>query len=892
MWAESMLARRHQRPFTAKHCRSEAYAGSPHRRPWPDVLAGVRSFLSGSGWSMTKLVLGAVALLSGFACSSENVEDGKTALTADITPTEITPNSWEQQESPLQRDAATEAFVASLLERMTLEEKVGQVIQADIASVTPDEVREYNLGSVLNGGGSAPDGDNRATPDRWLSLADEFWVASTDSSDGGVGIPALWGTDAVHGHSNILGATLFPHNIGLGMVNDPDMMEAIGRATALEMRVTGHDWTFAPTIAVVRNDRWGRTYESYSEDPALVAAYAPRIVEGLQGSLDSPDFLSNGHMMATAKHFAGDGGTVDGIDQGDNISTETVFREQQAAAYPPAIAAGVQSVMASFSSYHGRKLHGHKEILNDVLVERMGFDGFVVGDWNGHGQVAGCINTACAASFNAGLDMFMAPDSWKGLFDSTLQQVRSGEISMARLDEAVGRIIRVKKRSGLFDSGPPSSRPYAGEFDLLGGAKHREIARDAVRRSLVLLKNQGGVLPLAKGSQVLLAGDGAHNIGKQSGGWTLTWQGTGNLREHFPNGSSIYEGFVDALGADNVAISVDGSYETKPDVAVVVFGEEPYAEFQGDRPNVDYASDDGLVLLQQFRKAGIATVAVFISGRPLWVNPELNAADAFVAAWLPGSEGAGIADVLVADADGEAEFDFVGRLSFSWPRDATQVEVNVGDAVYEPLFEFGFGLSYGDDGSLGFLSEASGLGEKRLVEKGDFVHYGDPVGEWSLLLHDEQGDTRIGDSRGLSASGFVSVIPADTDVQEDTMIVDWSDSGSMIVEGRSVDLERETNGDMVLLLRYRVLESPVGRVTIAMRNADQSQAEIDVTDALTRQANKGWQTGHLLLSCFSDAGLSMANIVQPLVIESTDRLVLQIAASSVAANTGGASCSF
>jgi beta-glucosidase len=325
----------------------------------------------------------------------------------------------------MDRDPAIEQRIAELLSRMTLEEKVGQVIQADINSVTPDEVRKYKLGSVLNGGTSAPGADNRAAAEAWLALADEFWDASTDTGDGGVGIPVIWGTDAVHGHSNVVGATLFPHNIGLGMANDPDLMYEVGRVTALEMLSTGLDWTFAPTIAVVRNDRWGRTYESYSEDPKIVVDYAPRIIEGIQGKLGTEDFLGASRMIATAKHFAGDGGTTDGIDQGNTEISEAEFRDVQAAAYPAAIRAGVQTVMASYNSFHGRKMHGYREMLTDVLVGRMGFDGFVVGDWNGHGQVSGCTNTSCAASINAGLDLFMAPDSWKGLYESTLQDARA-----------------------------------------------------------------------------------------------------------------------------------------------------------------------------------------------------------------------------------------------------------------------------------------------------------------------------------------------------------------------------------------------------------------------------------------------------------------------------------
>jgi beta-glucosidase len=648
----------------------------------------------------TASALSLIVLLTG--CHYDPGAGPTTAADTDreapVDAVRIDPGNWPLQAPVMVRDEATEQRIADLLSRMTLEEKVGQVIQADISAVTPEQVRQYNLGSVLNGGNSAPGGDNYANPEQWLALADAFWDASTDTGDGGVGIPAIWGTDAVHGHSNIVGATLFPHNIGLGMANDPELMADIGRVTALEIRVTGLDWTFAPTIAVVRNDRWGRTYESYSEDPRIVAAYAPKIVEGIQGVYGSHEFLDAEHLIATAKHFAGDGGTDDGRDQGNTTVTEAEFRDVQAAAYPPAIRAGVQSVMASYNSFHGRKMHGYGEMLTGVLRGRMGFDGFVIGDWNGHAQVAGCSNTSCVQAFNAGLDMYMAPDGWQGLYQNLLGQVKSGEISAARLDEAVSRILRVKIRAGVFEAGRPSSRRHAGDYALLGSAPHRAIARKAVRESLVLLKNEHGLLPLAPSLNVLVAGDGAQDIGKQSGGWTLTWQGTGNRRENFPNATSIFEGLSEAFaaGGGSATLSEDGSYSTPPDVAIVVFGEDPYAEGVGDRPNVDFDSDAGLELLKRFREAGIPTVSVFLSGRPMWVNPELDASDAFVAAWLPGSEGAGIADVLVGNADGTPRNDFHGRLSFSWPRSPDQAGVNVGDADYDPLFPYGYGLSYGN----------------------------------------------------------------------------------------------------------------------------------------------------------------------------------------------------
>lgn len=797
------------------------------------------------------------------------------------------------QASVFDEDPEIEARIVELLDIMTTEEKIGQVIQADISSVTPDQVREYNLGSVLNGGGSAPGGDNRTTPDKWLTLADEFWDASTDTSDGGVGIPAMWGTDAVHGHSNILGATIFPHNIGLGMANDPDMIYRIGRATALEMLATGLDWTFAPTIAVVRNDRWGRTYESYSEDPRIVAAYAPRIVEGIQGRLGTDEFLGEGRMIATAKHFVGDGGTVDGVDQGDTVISESELRDIQAAGYPPAIRAGVQTVMASFNSYHGRKMHGYKQLLTDVLIGRMGFDGFVVGDWNGHGQVAGCTNTSCAASFNAGLDMFMASDSWEGLYESMLRQVESGEISAERLDEAVARILRVKMRAGIFSAGRPSSRPNAGNFDLLAADEHRELAREAVRKSLVLLKNNDGLLPLSPDMEVLIAGDGAHDIGKQCGGWTLNWQGTDNLNEHFPNGESIYQGFVAAFAGrgGSVTLSESGDYDAVPDVAVVVFGEDPYAEFQGDRPNVDYPSNDGLELLEKFRAAGVPTVSVFLAGRPLWVNPEINASDAFVAAWLPGTEGGGIADVLVADDSGDVRHDFTGKLSFSWPRIATQTSVNVGDPDYDPLFAYGYGLRYGDDDALQELSEVSGLTETSESGTGTFVAFGDPAGAWGIFLRDAGSDTRVDDSRGVSANGGLSVAQADREVQEDTILLQWDGPASFVIAGRPVDLERESNGDMAMELVYRVVESGAGAASIGMVSADDAAGMIDVSSAFTEQAGGDWQSRLIKLSCFAEQGADMRSLVAPLVLNGDEGLVVQVESARVVANPGDAGCS-
>ena len=641
------------------------------------------------------------------ACDRQHSIPPEASAEPTAAASTVHPEIWPAIARAPIDDSRIAARLDELLHSLTVEEKVGQVIQADIASVTPEDVRQYRLGSILNGGNSGPHGDDFAPAAAWLALADEFYLASMDTSGGKHAIPIVWGVDAIHGNSNIIGATLFPHNVGLGAARNPALIRRIGEITAREVRVTGQEWTFAPTLAVVQDVRWGRSYESYSEDPRIVREYAGEMVKGLQGEVGSPDFLRGAHVMTTAKHFIGDGGTFEGRDQGDNRASEAVLRDIHAAGYTAAIAAGAQSVMASFSSWQGGKVHGHKGLLTDVLKNRFAFDGILVGDWNAHGQVEGCSTTNCAAAINAGLDMYMAPDSWKGLYANTLAQVRSGEIPLARLDDAVRRILRVKLRAGLFEAGKPSARPLAGQFSLLGAPEHRAVARQAARESLVLLKNAGHLLPLKPALTVLVAGDGADNIGKQNGGWTLTWQGTGTVNSQFPHAQSIFGGIRAAVtaGGGKAMLSPDGSYSGKPDVAIVVFGEDPYAEFQGDIQTLEYRPADqrDLQLLRKLRGAQIPVVAVFLSGRPLWVNAELNASDGFVAAWLPGSEGGAIADVLFARPDGGVNYDFKGKLSFSWPRTADQVTANPG--TQPPLFPFDYGLTYRDAGELAALSE-------------------------------------------------------------------------------------------------------------------------------------------------------------------------------------------
>ncbi|MGJ8680032.1 glycoside hydrolase family 3 protein [Paraglaciecola sp.] len=839
----------------------------------------------------THLIVPLFAVL--VACQpSQNTSEKDTPQQVNSENGVIHPELWPKQSSPLKRDPEQEAKIAEMLGKMTLEEKVGQVIQGDIASVTPEDVKKYHLGSILNGGNSAPNGDNRSPAEDWLKLADKFWLASTDTSDGFMGIPALWGIDAVHGNNNVSGATVFPHNIGLGAANSPELMEKIGAVTAKEVLVTGIDWTFAPTIAVVQNDRWGRTFESYSEKPGIVASYAGRVVEGIQGKVNAPDFLTGGHLLANVKHYVGDGGTKDGVDQGDTLVTEEELRDVHAAGYPPAIQSGALVVMASFNSWFGEKMHGHKPLLSDVLVDRMGFDGFVVGDWNGHGQVKGCSNISCAKAFNAGLDMFMAPDSWKGLYKNTLKQVKSGEISMARLDQAVSRILRVKLRAGLFEAGLPSSRKFAGQFELLGSASHREVAREAVRKSLVLLKNNNKVLPLSAKQKVLVAGDAADDIGQQSGGWTLTWQGTGNKNSDFPNGDSIYQGIAQAVesAGGSVELNIDGEYEQKPDVAIVVFGEQPYAEFQGDVTDLDFRPEKQLEILKQLQSQGIPTVSVFLSGRPMWVNPELNASDAFVAAWLPGTEGAGVADVLFKDKNDELQYDFVGRLSFSWPKDPLDVELNHGNEPYDPLFAYGYGLSVEEDGQLASVDETLDSSVIK-VNNSQFLFAGDPVQPWRLVLNDQGGNTQVSSNVQASSMSKLLVKATDYQAQEDIIEAVWTGDANLSVQGNPVDLTGLAEEGKVLEFDYKVVAHSASKVTLAVGCGQDCEGAIDVTEGLKANVAGDWQTAQIKLSCFTDKGSNLSDVNFPFLLTSDAGLTIQLSAVKLVDNQSNATCS-
>jgi beta-glucosidase len=595
--------------------------------------------------------------------------------------------------------AEIERKVESLLSRMSLDQKIGQMTQGERQFVSPEDVRDYHLGSVLSGGGSCP-GDNH--PADWVAMNDAYWAESMEEDDDHLPIPLLYGVDAIHGNANVRGATVFPHNIGLGAAGDPDLLERIAGVTRREVLATGVDWTFAPTLAVARNDRWGRTYESYSEDPGIVGEYAGRFVTGLQGDLGADS------LVACAKHWVGDGGTTGGIDQGDTGASRSEFDRLHIAPYLSALEAGALTVMVSLSSWNGQKCHGSRLLITDILKGELGFRGFVVSDWDGPNQLDDNYETAVALAVNAGIDMCMVPEKWKAFIGYLRDLAWRGAVPMERIDDAVRRILRVKFAYGLFDRPRPAERPWSN-YAGFGSAEHREVAREAVRKSLVLLKNENGALPLDRTVRILVAGKNADDRGHQCGGFTVEWQGlSGNSR--IEGGTSIWEGIKEL--APDAVLSVDGAQARAGDfdAAVVVIGETPYAEGMGDLRTADVVArgsqielktanmepygdslelaelhPEDLETIRAIAAEGIPIVAVLISGRPLVVNREMEAASAFVAAWLPGSEGAGVADVLFGDHE------FQGRLSFSWPR-GPEDNFNRGDAVYEPLYPYGFGL--------------------------------------------------------------------------------------------------------------------------------------------------------------------------------------------------------
>jgi beta-glucosidase len=788
------------------------------------------------------------------------------ALPAAAAPAAPAPlNDWPAVRSAIPKDPALEQRVRDIVARMTLAQKIGQMTQPEIKSVTPEDVRRYYLGSVLNGGGSWPNGNKHARAAEWLALAQRYHEASL-STDMAVKVPVVWGTDAVHGHNNVYGATLFPHNIGLGAARNPKLLEEIGAATAKATRASGIAWVFGPTLAVVRDDRWGRTYESYSENPEVVKSYAGAYVRGMQGMLKD-----DANTIATAKHFIGDGGTEFGKDRGVNKSTKSQMINIHGAGYYPALEAGVQTVMSSFNSWNDvaggtnyGKLHGSRAMLTDVLKKKMGFDGFVITDWNGHGEVPGCSNDSCAQAINAGNDMIMVPDDWKAFIANTIKQVESGEIPMSRIDDAVSRIIRVKLRAGLFDESPVQNA-YAGKDEFM---QHRELARRAVRESLVLLKNDSPVLPIARGKKILVVGKSADDLSNQTGGWSITWQGTANTNADFPNADSILAGIRAAAGKDNVTFSVDGKGVdvSKFDAVVAVIGERPYAEGDGDigpsgtlRHSSRYPED--LAVLRNVAGKGAPVVTVFVSGRPLWVNDLLNLSDVFVAAWLPGTEGKGVSDLLVA---GPKPYDFTGKLSFSWPKSSCQTELNVGDKNYAPLFAYGYGLKTSTRSKVGKLDTAYPAGGCGVSNSFPVFSQADRA-SFPLTIRSGQQTLVLGaDLNSTFSLPGVNVQTAQVNTQQDAKLVTWTGPATIEARGkRAMVLPAAAAANAALRFDTIVSGAPAGKVTMRM-----GEGSLDTTALFKRLAGKGKQTVKIPLACFQAKGTKLAKVEAPFSVTS------------------------
>jgi beta-glucosidase len=570
----------------------------------------------------------------------------------------------------------SEADIAKALAAMSLKEKVGQMVQTDIVAATAEEVKTHNIGSIIN---LTPDGKLGST-EAWRKLADSYQLAALQSSST---IPMIFAIDAVHGHSYFDGnGVILPHNIGLGASRNPDLVEQLARLTAKELSATGVRWTFSPTIAVAQNIRWGRTYESFGETTELQQMFAAPMVAGYQG-----DDLSADHTVgATAKHFVADGATDDGIDRGDASISEQEMRSKHLPGFIDAIERDVVSVMASFSSINGEKLHGSKSLLTGLLKKELGFDGVVVTDWEGV-QMAGL---TLKQGLDAGIDMFMFAQSWKTSLPEIIALVENGEVPVSRIDDAVTRILKMKLKLGLFKK--PFSTPACDES--VGSEEHRNFAKQAVRESLVLLKNDKTILPLSKTEKVIVVGSHANNIPFQCGGWTKKWQGAhldlfNNPERPVEGATSILDGIKNVIGEANVIDAGINGMSDLADVAIVVVGETPYAEGFGDRPAAELVlSAENQALIKAYHDGGKKVITLLISGRPLLVNEQIEQSAAFVAAWLPGSEAQGIAEVLFGD------YNFKGKLGFSWPGDVSQIGIQQDEPNYAPRYPYGFGLRY------------------------------------------------------------------------------------------------------------------------------------------------------------------------------------------------------
>lgn len=833
---------------------------------------------------------------------------------------------WPKITSDIPKRDYIEERVADIVAKMTLGEKVGQMIMPEYRQITPKEAKQYKIGSVLNGGGGWPNENKHATALDWALQSDNYWTALDEAYAGrGFRIPLLWATDAVHGNNNVYGATLFPHNIGLGAANNPELLFDIGRVTAKEVAATGLDLTFAPTVATPRDYRWGRVYEGYSEIPDITYQYASSIVKGLQGT--EKELRSEQRVLSTVKHWVGDGGTYNGVDRGVTFYSEDDLRNIHAVGYYSALAAGAQVVMTSFNSWHKPdfkekskdskdiddnrfgKLHGSRYLITDVLKEKMGFDGIVVTDWNGHGEVKGCSNQSCPKAVNAGNDLFMVTDNkdWKAFYHNVIKQVQGGQISMSRIDDAVTRILRVKMRAGLWEKPKPSYRILAGEQQILGALEHRKVARQAVSESLVLLKNESHILPFKQYDQsYLVVGSAANDLQKQTGGWTLTWQGNENKPHDFVNATTTLDAFRQVVG--DKSVYTDLNQAPMDAIAVVVIGEDPYAEMYGDikahqtlayselKPS--YAKD--LQLIQELKKKGFKVVTILFSGRPLYVNPELALSDAFVAAWLPGTEGRGITDVLFAQNGA----DFTGKLSYSWPNSKCMTTINkIGQNIpnyrspdfeqtgkeFMPLFPYGYGLSYSSEKKASPISAL--FMDKRQWGCGETKAKDRPTTNLEIFNREATTTfvpkisgkvtrwkgTFISRSKTMKV-GSASILPLNYKHQQDALSINFGQQLPMqfyvqTPDKRGVDLRHYLMDNSTLEFDIAVK----GEIPMSLKLASHcvypcgSMASIQKElQAMVDMSNDKWVTVKVPLRCFADNGVNFSNINTPFLLYSDE----------------------
>ena len=858
-------------------------------------------------------------------------------------------SSWPEIHSSIPRDAKIEQEIARILDLMTLEEKLGQMIQPNLRDVTPEEAKKYKLGSLLNGGGTWVNDDKYSKPLDWALESDKFWNALEDAyRDRPFKIPFMWASDAVHGHNNIFGATLFPHNIGLGAAQDPDLIFKIGRATALEVATTGMDWTFAPTVATPRNLRWGRTYEGYSEDPAIVYAYASKMVEGLQGT--ATELKGYDHVLANVKHWVGDGGTLDGIDRGNNAYTEEQLINIHAVGYFSGLAAGAQVVMSSFSGWtseqnyalndnlnreqqFNKKLSGSHYLLTKVLKEQMGFDGAIISDWNSHAEITACDDGNANYCINAGLDILMvtARADWQSVIENAIKGVETGEIAQSRIDDAVTRILRIKMRAGLWDKPKPSQRKHAGNNALFGAQAHRDLAREAVRKSLVLLKNNQQILPLSRNSKVLLAGSAMNDIQKMTGGWSLTWQGADTTEADFP-GCTTLQSAISQVVSDANAITLASIDEidnhNDVDTVIVAIGEDPYAEIMGDIKmwqSLSYASlkrsyAKDLELIKALKEKGKRVVTLFFSGRPLYVNEEINQSDAFIAAWLPGTEGQGITDVLFKNADEKTNFNFSGKLSFSWPMKKQAFAVNASVShipnytvpeqeqdprgEFAPLFELGYGLEYPEAetnrsnnqlASSKVHSEVVDLDTIPLdidddesnndVAKQSLPLFGvDATGDYQLKMADHNNwltGLNVSGNNATRSAG-VETSPIDYVHQQDGRRINFTDSDAMIYV-QTIDQQPESllpylNANADLVFAVKVIALPDSDIQLAPHKDMPALPTLNITDDFQQLEKGSWQHLRIPLKRFEEIGCDFNHVDTPFMLMSKGGLEIELGA--------------